>query len=129
MCPVLRARDRRGLDSVHRSSLSQQVGPLPGLLCLLYRPEPMVVLEAGLKQKATQVCIWGGGVGYISMGLNVSSNACSFYLPVTCLLVLARIRFHVITDLFCKIPILTNAQLLLELVDLKCLYFLSQCLY
>lgn len=39
------------------------------------------------------------------------------------------IVFHVITDLFWKILILTNAQLLLELVDLKCLYFHSPCLY
>lgn len=35
------------------------MGPLPGVLCLLYCPEPVVALEAELKQKATQVCIWG----------------------------------------------------------------------
>lgn len=52
-----------------------------------------------------------------------------FCLPVTSPLVLARVWFHVTTDLFCKIPMLTNAQWLLELMDLKCLYFHSSCLY
>lgn len=39
-----------------------------------------------------------------------------FYLPVTSFQVLARAWFHVITDLFCKISVLTNAELLVESV-------------
>lgn len=52
-----------------------------------------------------------------------------FCLPVTSPLVLARVWFHVITNLFCKTPMLANAQWLLELMGLKCLCFHSSCLY
>lgn len=52
-----------------------------------------------------------------------------FCLPVTSPLVVARVWFHGTTNLFCKIPVLTKAQWLLELMDLRCLYFHSSCLY
>lgn len=45
-------------------------------LCSLCCPDPLLALGAKLKQKAAEVCVWG--VGCITMGLNVSSNACSF---------------------------------------------------
>lgn len=74
MCQLLRVRDWRGLVNGDRSSVSQQLGALPG--CAHCAVLTLLALSAKLKQKAAQVCVWG--VGCITMGLNVSSNACSF---------------------------------------------------
>lgn len=59
--------------------MSQQLGPLPALLGLLYHPEPVAALETELEQKAAQL-VWEGGVECISGGVNVLSNACWFVL-------------------------------------------------
>lgn len=82
-------------------------------------------LEAKLKQKDLILGWWGDGSVWVWMfhPMHVLLSSCSTSL------VLARVWFHVSTNLFCKIPMLTNAQWLLELMDLKCLYFHSSCLY
>lgn len=119
--PSAGSRAQEGLGQGTQGFPGAAVGAVPGWLCWLVGS--WAALEAKLKQKDLILGWWG-------------MDQCGFGCFIQCMffscnisLVLARVWFHVSTNLFCKIPMLANAQWLLELMDLKCLYFHSSCLY
>lgn len=121
MCPVLGARDKRAWDKAHSSS-SGSCAWLAGLTVGSW-----AALEAKLKQNSNTGLVLGWGRDVLVWVWMF--HLMHVLLPATFPLVLARVWFHVMTNLFYKMPMLTNVQWLLELMDLKCLYFPSSCLY